>query len=89
VHGQNGTTLKGRTTMGFGARGSGLLPTREAEMNSATKIMYAASSLQSNHVGAGLVPAHKAMMNLATTQIMYATSSPQFNDVGAGLVPAH
>jgi hypothetical protein len=29
--------------------------------------MHATSSPQFNHVGAGLVPAHKAMMNLATT----------------------
>jgi hypothetical protein len=37
-------------------------------MNSATtQIMYAAFSPQSNHVGAGLVPARQARMNLATT----------------------
>jgi hypothetical protein len=32
-----------------------------------TQIMYAASSPQFNHVGAGLVPAHKAELNCATT----------------------
>ena len=37
-------------------------------MNSATtQIMYATSSLQFNQVGAGLVPARQARMNLATT----------------------
>ena len=55
------------TSVGVGLVPAQIIPTGEAEMNSATtQIMYAAFSPQFNHVGAGLVPALKARMNLAT-----------------------
>jgi hypothetical protein len=36
VPGHYGTTLKGRTTIGFETQGIGLVPAHKAEMNSAT-----------------------------------------------------
>jgi len=38
VPGHYGTTLRGRTTIGFGTQGVGLVPAREARMSLATTI---------------------------------------------------